>query len=281
MGLPRFLSENLFNAASQFTGHNLSANEEATGREVFRVADNRRTKTFWTPTTENSSAWVKVDAGSGNTEAADMIVIDRESNLEGETVTLETSPDDSTWTQQFQATLPTSEATDGDISAGNGIITEERAWLKTFSSAEDRFWRLTVSAMGAGNKPQIYGLWLGESWQPNFHLRLPFTWGERRLVGSETTSDVGWRGTTPSNERREAQVGLRLKNKDEYDTARYHIEELYLSGEPMWLVLDEKKAERSWLSKVSPGRTGFEVPQSGWGFQEIRFPAVEHQAAID
>lgn len=412
-GKPRFLAENLFNAASQFGDHEISANEQTTGNEAFRVADNRRTKTFWTPTTANSSAWVKVDAGSGSHPFADMIVIDRASNLEGEQITLEGSANDTNWSQVFQTTLPTSESTDGDLSASSGVLTTERAWMRRFTSnnllfadagpakgpttnnfdpdwpeggiaiadlglevgdtvsvsadyksatgsdrvqvrlvfrdasntvldairgtvvqsstferstVEDvqipasteelvvstrnqdgteehtgrramlnkgdtalsfevpnraRYWRLTVSAMGAGLKPNIYGLWLGESWQPNFYTRLPFTWGERRLVGSETTSDVGWRGLVNTNERREAGIGLRLKSESEYDTARYHIEELYLSGEPMWIVFDEDRAERSWLSRISPGRTGFEVPESGWGFQQIRFPAVEYQAATD
>lgn len=275
MGLPRFLAENFFNGVQQ--GYTLTANEEAADHEVWHLGDNRRSgRSYWTPTTDNSSAWVKADAGSGNSPKADMIVVDRGSNLDGEQVTLETSSDDSTWSQVFQATLPTSEATDGDLSASSGILTEELAWMKSFPSTSARYWRLTVSAMGSGERPQITGLWLGDSYEPNLHFARPFSWGKRRVTANETSNALGWRGSTQPAEGREGAYTLKMKNESEYDTARYHIEELYLSGEPMWMVLDQTKAERSWLSRVSPGSGGFEEADD-WGFQQISFRAREHQ----
>lgn len=279
MGLPRFLAENLFDG-TQFRDATVSANEEATGHEAFRVGTRRRTPlNFWTPTTENQDAWVKVDLGSGNSEAADMIAIDRGHNLDGETVTLEHSSDDSTWTQAFSVTMPANEGDNTSLTATNGVKTEEGAWVFAFTSATDRYWRLTVSAMGAGLKPEIRGLYLGESYAPNFHIALPFGYGDVTAQFSEVQGPNVWAGASRVSTRKERTFRLKLKSWAEYhDTARYHIEELFFTGVPMWCVFDVDYAERAWLAKVQPGTSGFQR-QQGWGFPQSELRAAEHQPA--
>lgn len=269
MATPRFLVENFFDP-TMFTDATVSANEEATGHEAFRVGTNRRlvSTNHWTPTTANSSAWLKVDLGSGNARSADMIVLDRGHNLDGETVTLETSSDDTNWTQVFQVTMPSTEGDNTSLSAANGVKTEEGAWAKSFTSTSARYWRLTISAMGAGLLPKVVGLYLGESYQPGHHISLPFGFGDRRIAGAR------------ENDGYDRQFNIKLPSWSAYDnTVRYHIEELFLRRHPMWLVFDPDYAERMWLAKAEQGSTGFER-RSGWGFPQADLRAVELQPEL-
>lgn len=280
MSLPRFLVDTLF-SPEIYPSADVSANEQADGHEAFRVGDERRTpRSFWTPTTENADAWLQVDLGSGGDRPADMIAIDRGHNLEGETVTLEHSADGSTWTQVFQATIPTSEGSNASLSAASGVLTEQGAWIKSFSSATDRYWRLTVSAMGAGLKPEIRGLYLGPSYQPSYLPALPFGFGDRQLDYSEVKGPNVWAASSRMADRYELTFRLKLETWAEYnDTARHHIEQLFFKGRPMWLVMDTSYAERAWLAKAAPGSHGFKQ-RPDWGFPQAELRTVEHEPEL-
>lgn len=275
MGKPRFFAENFFHPLA-FPGHTVSANEEATGQEAFRVGNYRRSAAdHWRPTTDNSSAWIKVQCDQQR--PADMIAIDRGHNLEGETVTLETSEDDFvSSTTVFSLTVPSSLSADTPLSASAGAYTEEGAWVKSFTSTSATYWRLTVSAMGAGLVPRIVGLWIGASWQPGFHEARPWhPWG-RELDYQEVRGPTVWSAASQVSERYSTEVSLRLENRAQYDVARETVEDWTFRGRPTWYVPDQAKAERSWLGTPPPGTHAFEHAQ-GWGYMQTTFPLVEHQ----
>ena len=78
MAGPRFLTENFWNL-DQFAGHTLTAEEETTGNEAWRVGTGRRVggtiRNYWTPTMTNSDTWIECKCD--RTRAANMLVIDR------------------------------------------------------------------------------------------------------------------------------------------------------------------------------------------------------------
>ena len=149
MGAPRFLVQNYWNDVQNPT-HIISANEEAAGFEAWRVGAGRRSPGhYWTPTTANQAAWNKTDCGSA--KAADMLVIDRVHNLGGvASVKLQKSNDNfSAQTVDVATfTIPTSASAD-NTALSAGVRTPEGAYLLTFASTSERYWRILVPLMGA------------------------------------------------------------------------------------------------------------------------------------
>lgn len=278
MAKPRFLVENFY-SPTQFSSHVVSANEEASGHEAFRVGTNRRSpRNYWTPTTSNSDAWVKVDATES--KSADMIAIDRVNNLSGETVKLQTSSDDSTWSDVFSITFPSTFSEPNDLTASPGVLMEDDAWAFYFGSNSARYWRVLVSAMGTDLKPEIGGIYLGDSWQPDLHLARPFDFGRPRLEFETARSETSWVSSSVPATRLETTLSFMLKSESEYDDfARYHIEELFLSKSPMWVFADTDHGERGWLAMPPTGQQGFQT-QDGWGFPQAEIQAVEHEPAL-
>lgn len=275
MSTPRFLVENFFDP-TQFSGHVVSANEEESGHEAFRVGTNRRSRrNYWTPTTTNSVAWIKVDATESKT--ADMIAIDRRNNLAGETVALQTSSNDSDWSDVFSITFPSSFSEPNDLTASPGVLMEDDAWAFYFGDTSARYWRVHVSAMGADLKPEIGGIYLGGSWQPDLHLARPFDWGRPRIEFQTSRSETAWVSASQVSRRLETEMSFKLKSHAEYDDfARYHIEQLFLSKTPMWVFPDTDRGERGWLAVPKTGVGGFQE-RDGWGFPQATIPAVEHE----
>src|SRR3990167_11293764 len=85
MGSPAYLVQNYFSDVA-FPTHTISAEEEATGYEAWRVADGRRSPAdHWKPTTPNSQTWVKFDTGAAGTitQVPHIVALDRGHNLAG------------------------------------------------------------------------------------------------------------------------------------------------------------------------------------------------------
>lgn len=108
------LSENFYNLR-QFPNHTLSTKEGGStptpangqsGYEVHRVANARRhSRDYYTPTAANSNA--DLDVTCDRVRAADMLVLDRNSNLAGETVRLWASSESDFGTyEEFTFTVP-------------------------------------------------------------------------------------------------------------------------------------------------------------------------------
>ena len=271
---PAFLIENYFSDV-QFSTHVISANEEGAGTEAFRVATGRRSSLDrWSPTSLNLEAWIKVDLTSSKSATA--CIIDRGHNLGGKTVVLERSADDAAWTQVFSVTIPATAATDGDFDAANGITTDEGAWVKRFASVSDRYWRLRIPAMGANLKPDIIGLWLGNTWEPG-KLTMPALDEHAQVVTKRGTSDVGWEGNTKAVRQRAGELFLQLADAAQAG-ALAAIEQFDLLR-PMWILEDADRAERAVLARRPDGRVGFGF-ELGWFPRQGRIPWVEHQPKV-
>jgi len=258
MGLPRFLVENFFNL-DMFPGHTVSAEEEATDHEARVVgAVRRHPRNFWTPTTANSDTWLQ--AACDRVRCADMIVGDRVHNLSGETVSLEVSSDGfTTSTEVFSLTFPTYVFRGSRLDQLPGVLTEEGAWCYKFPFHHGKQWRFNVGAMGAGEKPQVGGLYLGKSWQSMRHPQMPSDDEPQRLAFEQKVSPALWSGSNRKARRRESgstPMVIPLASDLEHDQVRYHFKSLYWAGRHMWIVFDDEVAERAVLAEAPPGVHG-------------------------
>lgn len=262
------------------TGHTVSANTEASGFEVWHVANGRRSADdYWAPTTANTDAWVKVDCGAA--KSADFIAIDRGHNLEGRTVALQTSSDDVTWTSVFSVTFPSSDAADTAISAAAGAYTEEGAWVKTFTSTSARYWRLHITA-AASYTPRVVGLWLAEAWQAGSQQYPDRPFDEDATVGAwqATGNDQGWSAASSSAAPRQGDLSIRLDSFSEYDDTVRDFLALYRQGRVAWIVANSAQAERAMLAKAPAGSRVSAPYGDRWGYRTVSLPYVEHEPEL-
>lgn len=274
MGNAMLAVENYFDTDA-FPDHAVSADEEASGQEAWRVATARRHAVdHWTPTTANAEHWIKVNAGAAI--AADYLALDRGHNLSGHEVTLQWSDNDSTWTDIFtNVTIPSTTAGNGDLDTSPFVRTDEGAWLVRFTQVSHQYYRLVIPAMGAGLVPVIVGLWLGTRWEPAT-IPPPVIDEDDELVALEVESDVGWIGRTLPVRRRRGQLVLELESLAEYDsTVAGHIRDQYGRGRPMWIVYDDDRPERAVLGLRPRERMGFRY-ERGWPYRRATVNWVEH-----
>lgn len=284
MAGPRFLAENFFNI-QQFSGHTITAEEETTGFEAWRVGAARRVggriRNYWTPTTANSSSWVEVECDRAR--AADMLVIDRGHNLDGEAVTIQVSDTAAFVTSTTivsLAVVPSNVYSNSRLSDTPGVRTTEGAWAISFPTHVGKYWRLVVEAMGAGLKPQIPGMYLGNSFSPT--NRPPRVWDDEptQIVYQQIVSDSLWTSSSRKAKRREASIQMVLESELENDQARYHFRSRYYGGDVMWNVPDTDNAERAWLAEAPPG---MDAMPFGNTFDErvVSLAMVEHNPKSD
>lgn len=280
MGRTVLLVENFWRT-TQFVNHLVTASNEAADHEGWRVGTDRRGgETYWTPQTgqENAPHWLKVQCD--RVRAADVVVIDRGSNLGAEVVRIQVSSDNLTFTDLAVCTIPTQVVSLARMDNANGVLTEEGAWIKRFPLNAGLYWRVYSDAMGAALKPEITGLFLGKSWRLAVPLVKPFSFGKRQLSYTELVSKTLWAATADVAQRRSDELGIRCETWTEYfEQARYHIEEQFLRGHRMWVVHDEDQAEKALMAYAPAGVAGFDVPQ-GRAFPEGRIPYHEHEPAI-
>ncbi len=278
MAGPRFLAESFFNI-QQFPGHTITAEEETTGFEAWRVGAARRVggriRAYWTPTTANSTSWVECKCDRAR--AADMLVIDRGHNLDGETVNLEASDDNfATTTEVFSVVLPSNVVSNSRLSDTPGVKTTEGAYVISFDYHVALYWRIFVAAMGAGLKPQIPGAYLGKSFSPT--NRPPRAWDDEptQIVYQQIVSDSLWTSSSRKAKRRGASVTMKMASDLEQNQARYHFRSLYHGGgDVMWNVPDTDNAERAWLAEAPPGRDSQAYP-ANYPRRIVSVSMVEH-----
>lgn len=266
---PRLFVQNFF-STTQFPLNAVTAEEEMTGYPATRVGrGSRHVSNNWQPTTANSATWIQArnkNESGDVARAADMIVLDRGHNLEGVTITLygsDTGAFGGEETTIFTATIPSSVSSGGSLTAANGVLTPERAWLKAFTSQSFKYWRLSIPAMGADKKPLIVGLYLGPSWAFAQPQDDPFIDETYEISWSERTLDSLWIGAGVPRRRRVLQMRVRLENDAEYTKYRDNVLAHYSKRRPMWVIFDPgNNAERATLF----------VPRAraliGFGFQE-------------
>ncbi len=262
MGRPLVLAENVFNTRL-FPGHTLSANEEASGREVEYVGSGRRHKPLnhWTPRTTNAAAYVR--CVFDRVRAIDTVFLDRGHNLDTETVRIRIASDSAfgTYVELGPATLPTNVFPYSPLTELPGMKTEEGAWGWRFGLYSGIGVEFRVDAMGAGLKPEIVGLQIGLAFRPLNAEVKPFTHGKRELQYEETRAPSAWVGAGQISQRRTKETRLRSADPTEYASYRYHIEELVLRGKPYWHVPDEDQAEKAFFARAVPQVGGSEIAQ--------------------
>lgn len=259
MAAPRYLVENFFNGV-MFPAHSFTANESTTGHESWRVGTSRRAnRNYWTPSTPNQQAYVGVLCN--RPRYADMLVIDRNCNLTGVTVRLRFSNDGfATYGEVIASALP-SQAIYGSRLHAAGIRTDEGAFVFRFTGQVATEWRVYVDAMGTGLKPQIGGLYLGQSWAPVWTPENPWDDESRELRFTEVLSTSLWSGSNRKGTRRVFGPWNHVLDSDaEYQQVRYHMHQHYFKGRHMWVVPDQDQAERAFLAYAPPGTYGAAYP---------------------
>lgn len=256
----RFLADNLFDT-SIYPDHVLDAEEEASGKEVERIADGRRaSRDNWEPTTANSQTWAEVTCN--RVRSADLLIIDREHNLGDIGIELRVSQDDfTTYTTPLDVTVPASTFSSSPYLAGSAVRTWEGAIVIPFDEVAGTYWRLYVDAMGAGLVPRISGVWLGKSWSPSIGpLLAGFDDEAGDLSVPGVVTPALWSGTGRVARRRTPSLSYLVADETEWLDLRYHVD-LYHRGLPMWVIQQEHSVERAVLARSSGG--AYSVPFTG------------------
>lgn len=274
MGLTFFGVENVF-SVRQFPKHVLTADQEDTGREAFRVATGRRSKLdFWAPTTPNVPHQVEVDSTVAGGISVDYFALDRGHNLNGKAVTLEKSVNGTAWTTVKAVTIPATPG--GQIGDANGCHTDEGAFLVTFTaSTAERHLRLNVAAMGAGLTPRVVGLWAGIAWKPG-NIFLPLSDEDDVLLAARGQTTKGWSGSTIHVRKRIGDLNFKLLTVAAFTDAAKHIRDNFGRGRLMWIVHDDANSQRAVLAQRPLGRAGFRFPeQRSYRVSAVRWEEYE------
>ncbi len=272
------LSENFFSVPTTFRDHVLSSSSALSRHGVAKIGSGRRADAlnFWSPTSFNAAAFVAVTCD--RPRAASCIVLDRGHNLSGKVVTLQVSNDNfTTTTDVFSLTIPSTTQPYSRLYDAPGVRTEEGAWAYLFPAHIGLHWRLYIPAMGAGLRPKIVGLYLGSAFRLVHPLSKPFTHGLRDLRYPQVISSELWAGAGRVASRRTAMLNMRLAGPEEYQLARYHIEELMLRRKATWVFPSEDEAEKGWLGVAPPGVAGFRTEGSDWAWMRGEFSVDEHE----
>lgn len=258
MAKPILLSLNAYDATvlnPTYVVDNMSA-DDAPDHEAFRVADNLRDLTWWTPIAANAERSLRVDGGSSGAIAASMIVLDRGHNLAGKAVVLEVSNDETFATGTSTAVSATIPAAAGGLASdANGCLTPEGVWWKTFSSVSFRAWRLRIPALGAGIAPIVTGLYLGVSYRLPEYLDAPGAYDYRRRVSFKRNelSEGAVRGKSRPRRFDEIDLHFSLESTD-YAAFEAEVTRLLDYGQPWWVCIDDVDAAGCALMRI------FDVP---------------------
>ena len=268
------LSENFYNLR-QFPSHSLTATTALSGYEVHRVANARRhSRNYYTTNDANVNA--DLDITCDRVRAADMLVLDRNSNLGGETIRIWASNESDFATyEEFTFTVPTTTYAGNYASEGHPVRTDEGAILYRFAETSAKYWRVRIDAMGTGERPRVGGLWLGKSWHPEITV-LPFD-DEARWVEQPTARRGSPSGYVQVGRQGQAQIMLR--DDAEWSEARWYIHQLFWKGHTMWYLPELEYAERSWLAYAPAGDyTAAQI--AGRRGRDLTLSMVEYQQVL-
>lgn len=262
---PLLLVDNVFDTVSLYPNAVLDAASETTGREAFRVADYRRDRTWWQPTSDHNATggWVRVDLGAGVTRGVDYLWIDRGHNLWGKTITLEGGDTGAAWPSAQAFVVPAQGTVGGDPTWPNIAVTEEGCLysVRATTFATRRWWRLRVNYVAAFI-PIVPGIMAGLKTEL---LGYSTTYDEdsgKRTEASET-SRAGYRASSQTYSWRMAELGLSLIGATEYDdTIRQLRRWLFEKAQPSALFMDYGTyPARGWL---------YQYDGDSWGMPKSR-----------
>jgi hypothetical protein len=245
---PLLLFDNVFDSVVLQPGALVTASNEMAGREAFRVADYRRERTWWQPTTDGGGVdhWVRSQLPAA--QSVDYVVLDRGHNLYGKTLTLEGGPDGATWNVSQTLTVPAQGAVGGTPAAAAMAATEEGvAWTLFAPLASRLYWRLRIP-YSASFIPVVTGLMVGLRTQLLGYSNIFDEDASERTEVSET-SKAGYRATDTTYSWRTCELGLELIGSTEYDnTIRAVKTALFDRNAPVMVFMDYgTRPERGWL----------------------------------
>lgn len=240
---PLLLADNFFENVilhPSFAVANVSGDDVA-GHEAFRVADNLRDMSSWTPVAANAQRWLYVDCLANQQPTC--VILDRGHNLAGKTVNV-TGYTDATLTTAvatISCTIPT--VAGGLPSDANGCLTPDGVWWKTFSIAAARVWALVTPALGAGVAPIVTGLYLGTAYRFPAYMNAPFADDYDTDVQPQRNelSRGGLRALSRRLNFRKIALSLDLDATD-YPAFDIQVRPLLRYGQPWWVCFDDSDA---------------------------------------
>jgi hypothetical protein len=281
MGRPAFLIESVYNPRIH-PDHVLDASSTATDKDVRALSAGRRRRDLsgWFADDLNTDAWV--ESTFDRIRAFDCLWIDRDHNLDGESLSVTLSDDDFTTSQTIgPLTVPSASQPHSRLESGLIVRTNEGAliWYLGLQAA----WavRVEISAMGTGLRPELAGLALGLLWRPRHAPVKTFDFGNPNLIIDESRTAHAHATSSEVGSFRDGRIHLRL-DQDEELTGRYPVEDLYLSapGHGAVVIHDDEQAERALFSRAPAGRHGFEIRSGQWAWPQIEIPVSEVDPVI-
>lgn len=280
MGRPVLLSDNVFNPRI-YPDHTLAAQSTASGKDVLELSSGRRNRdlTGWAASDLNTLSYVT--ATCDQPRAVDLLWIDRDHNLATESLSVRISDDGfTTYYEIGPLTVPSAPMPMSALYDGNIVMTDEGALLWWLDLQVGYEFRVVVAAMGSGLRPEIAGLMLGKLWTPTHAVIKPQFTPKWTPTHTTERSPLGQDASGESGAFRAQEMRLRMASWQEYLTALYPIEELYVRGrKPTVVIPDDEQAERAFFVRAVPGAQGFEAPQ-GQHLPEIVLPLEETQPEL-
>jgi hypothetical protein len=256
MASPLALIDNWFDNTvlhPSFAVSNPDADDNA-GQEAFRVSDNLRDMSSWSPSAANAIRKLRILRDSNATP--NILVLDRgtQNALSGKTFRLQSSTDAfaSVTTDEVVVTMPASVG--GLPSDANGCVTKDGVWWKTFTISNSRAsWQLSVDAMGAGLAPVIAGAYLGVAYRWPAYAYLDDMTGPDYARNITYTKNVMSRGGVRVKMKPQSHRSLvtkfPLENTD-YPAFEAVITNQLEYNHPMWFCLDEADATQAGLTEL-------------------------------
>jgi len=250
---PLVLSDNLYDNVVLHPAATVFMNApatEATGHEVWRVADNLRDLTWCSPSASNILTQLRTDLGSGQTAEVSILVLDRGHNLSGKSISLIASDDGVTYGTTILTATPPS--TPGGLPTDtNGCLTSEGVWWKTFTPVTHRAFSFDIPA-SSGFAPIVTGLYLGDLYRfpefmdaPgafDFHQSLKYLKNEVSQGGVRVTSrPVLW-----------DLYQIRIQSLDgaSYPALQTQVNRLLRQQQPWWICHDDSDATAAGLMRL-------------------------------
>lgn len=269
MSRPLFFVDSVFNPRI-YPGHALAASSTASGTDILALSSGKRIARSglggWFASATDTTA--TLTATFDRLRGFDLLWIDREHNLDGESVSVLISDDGFTTSQTLgPKTVPTYPTPYSHLYDGEIVRTNEGCLLWWLGEQAAHAVRVSIAAMGTGLRPELAGLMLGKSFVPGHAQQKPADFGrwdfQRR----------------PLKRMRRGEITLRAESWEEYAVAYYYLEELYLRGHSMVIVHDDERAENALLGVAPDGLAGFEIPTAQY-LPEYSVPYVEPEPAL-
>jgi hypothetical protein len=259
---PLLLVDNVFDTIGLYPGATIDAITESAGHEAFRVADYRRDRSYWQPSSDGAGnpTWVRTHLTAAR--GVDFVALDRGHNLAGKSVFLEGSADGVTWSISQQLDVPASGVVGGNPAAPAMAQTEEGvAWTLTASLAARAWWRLRIPYTAAF-VPIVTGVMAGLKTQLLGYSDV-FDDDAGGRTQSNVTSTAGYRASETTYNWRTVELALRLIGATEYDTTMRTLRALlFAKNQPAMVLMDYGTyPERGWL---------YQYDGTDWGMAKQR-----------